>query len=97
MKRLIIAAAAFGLTAAVYAENMPAKSGSCEERAVSKTGKPLHGAAKTKFMQKCEGGGSANAAKPAADCAAKAVGSNGKPLAGAARASFMKQCEAGGK
>lgn len=66
-------------------------SGTCEARAVSKTGKPLTGAAKTSFMKKCQ----ADAMKAAKDtCEPKAVGSNGKPLAGAAKASFMKKCEA---
>ncbi len=32
----------------------PAPASSCEEKAVSKTGKPLAGAAKNAFMKKCE-------------------------------------------
>ena len=31
-------------------------AGSCEAKAVDKNGKPLHGAAKTTFMKKCEAG-----------------------------------------
>ncbi len=56
----------------------------CESKAVGKDGKPLSGAAKTSFLQKCK--------KDA--CAPKAVGSNGKKLSGAAYKSFMGKCEA---
>lgn len=31
-------------------------AGSCEAKAVDKNGKPLHGAAKTSFMKKCDAG-----------------------------------------
>ncbi len=65
----------------------------CEAKAVSKSGKPLAGAAKTAFIKKCEGG---SAAAPSS-CATKAVGKNGKPLAGAAKTAFMKKCEADAK
>ena len=80
---------------ALFAANMayaqaPA-AGNCEAKAVSKSGKPLAGAAKTAFMKKCEGG---SAAGGMSDCAAKAIDKNGKPLAGAAKSSFMKKCEA---
>ena len=51
---------------------------SCAAKAVSKDGKPLHGAARTSFMRKC--------------CEASAVGSNGQRLAGAANASHMTKC-----
>jgi uncharacterized protein (DUF2147 family) len=40
-------------TAATSAEASPAAS-DCVSKAVSKTGKPLAGAAKTSFMKKCE-------------------------------------------
>lgn len=56
----------------------------CESKAIGKDGKPLAGAAKTSFMQKCKRDA----------CASKAVGSDGKKLAGAAKASFMKKCQA---
>jgi hypothetical protein len=56
----------------------------CESKAIGKNGKPLAGAAKTSFMQKCKRDA----------CASKAVGSDGKKLAGAAKASFMKKCQA---
>lgn len=64
----------------------------CTAKAVSKTGKPLAGAAKTSFIKKCEAGGGGAAAP--SGCAAKAVSKAGKPLAGAAKTSFMKKCEA---
>ena len=51
---------------------------SCAAKAVSKEGKPLHGAARTSFMKKC--------------CEASAVGSNGQRLSGAAKASHMTKC-----
>jgi len=55
----------------------------CETQAVGKDGKPLSGAAKTAFVNKCK--------KDA--CEPKAVGSDGKPLSGAAKNSFMKKCQ----
>ena len=57
--------------------------GSCETRAVDKSGKALSGAAKTSFIQKCKRDA----------CSAKAVDKNGKALAGAAKKSFMEKCE----
>jgi hypothetical protein len=57
----------------------------CDSKAVGKDGKPLAGAAKTSFIQKCKRDA----------CDAKAVGSDGKKLSGAAKMSFMKKCEAG--
>jgi len=45
----------------------PAAASGCEAKAVSKDGKPLHGAAKASSIKKCEGAGKpAEAAKPAA-------------------------------
>lgn len=58
---------------------------SCESKAVGKDGKPLSGAAKTSFVNKCK--------KDA--CESKAVGKDGKPLAGAAKKSFITKCEKG--
>lgn len=57
----------------------------CDSRAIGKDGKPLVGAAKTSFIQKCKRD----------TCEPKAVGSNGKKLSGAAYKSFMDKCEAG--
>jgi hypothetical protein len=56
------------------------RAGSCATMAMGSNGKPLSGAAKTSFMNKCK--------KDA--CEPKAVDKNGKPLVGAAKASFMK-------
>ncbi|HYA27345.1 MAG TPA: hypothetical protein VEI95_00900 [Acidobacteriota bacterium] len=56
---------------------------SCESKAVGKDGKPLHGAAKTSFVNKCK--------KDA--CEAQAVSKEGKPLHGAAKNSFMAKCK----
>ena len=55
---------------------------SCASKAVSESGKPLHGAAKTSFMKKCKHD----------TCATRAVGKDGKPLHGAAKNSFMVKC-----
>jgi hypothetical protein len=57
----------------------------CESKAVSADGKPLAGAAKKSFVQKCK--------KDA--CEPKAVNTKGNPLKGAARNSFLKKCEKG--
>ncbi len=57
---------------------------SCESQAVSKSGKPLAGAAKAAFIKKCKRDA----------CEPKAI-SDGKPLTGAAKNSFMKKCQAG--
>lgn len=56
---------------------------SCESKAIGGDGKPLHGAAKTSFVNKCK--------KDA--CAAQAVSKDGKPLHGAAKNSFMAKCK----
>ena len=55
---------------------------SCESKAVSAEGKPLHGAAKTSFIKKCKQDA----------CESKAVSAEGKPLHGAAKNSFMAKC-----
>ena len=80
MKRIFLAVllSVFALGAAVAQET-------CVSKAVGKDGKPLAGAAKTSFVQKCKRDA----------CEAKAVGSDGRKLAGAAKTSFMKKCEAG--
>jgi len=55
---------------------------SCESKAVSAEGKPLHGVAKTSFIKKCKQDA----------CESKAVSAEGKPLRGAAKNSFMAKC-----
>ena len=76
MKRIILAAliASFPLSTAL--------AQSCESRAMSSDGKPLHGAAKTSFVKKCKRDA----------CESKAVSKDGKPLYGAAKKSFMAKC-----
>jgi hypothetical protein len=78
MKRIMLA----GLLLAFSIGSSMAQE-TCESKAVAKDGKPLAGAAKTSFMQKCKRDA----------CTAKAVGSDGKKLAGAAKRSFMKKCQ----
>src|SRR5215468_7206862 len=56
---------------------------SCESKAVSAEGKPLHGAAKNSFVRKCK----------QEACESKAVSAEGKPLRGAAKNSFMAKCK----
>ena len=57
----------------------------CVSKAVDKNGKPLAGAAKTSFLDKCK-----KDAKTA--CEAKALDKNGKPLAGAAKTANVNKC-----
>ena len=92
MKKIFSTAlfALFAMNVAYAQVPAAAPAADCEAQAVSKTGKPLAGAAKNAFMKKCQGG---SAAAPSA-CEGKAVGKNGKPLAGAAKKAFMKKCEA---
>jgi len=76
MKRLMLAA----LITVVAAGSAMAQT--CETKAVGKDGKPLAGAAKTSFVNKCKED----------TCTPKAVSKDGKPLAGAAKDAFMKKC-----
>jgi hypothetical protein len=55
---------------------------SCDSKAVSANGKPLHGVAKMNFVKKCKQDA----------CGSKAVSAEGKPLHGAAKNSFMTKC-----
>ena len=87
MKRIALAALALAaLTLAASIGLFPigtAMAQSCESKAVSAEGKPLHGAAKNSFVKKCK--------KDA--CEPKAVSAEGKPLHGAAKNSFMAKCK----
>jgi hypothetical protein len=78
MKSILLAAflTIFGV-GSVFAQQ------TCESKAVGSDGKPLAGAAKKSFLQKCK--------KEA--CEPKAVDSSGKPLKGAAKKSFLTKCE----
>jgi hypothetical protein len=74
----LVTVASLGVSAA-YAD------GTCASKAMDKNGKPLAGAAKTSFMDKCK--------KDAqTDCEAKAMDKNGKPLAGAAKTANVNKC-----
>lgn len=81
MKRIFLA-----LVLSVFAVGSTMAQQDCESKAVGRDGKPLAGAAKASFMQKCKRDA----------CEAKAIGSDGRKLSGAAKSSFMKKCEAGG-
>ena len=77
MKRMILAAVITSFAVGT------AMAQSCESKAVSAEGKPLHGAAKTSFLRKCKRDA----------CESKAVSAEGKPLHGAAKNSFMAKCK----
>ena len=71
----------------------------CAEKALSKDGKPLAGAAKNAYIKKCEkdgagapGGGMHADSAEHKVCADKALSKDGKPLAGAAKSAYMKKC-----
>jgi hypothetical protein len=82
--RPVLALAAFAVAASVaFFPIGTAMAQSCESKAVSAEGKPLHGAAKNNFVKKCK--------KDA--CESKAVSTEGKPLHGAAKNSFMAKCK----
>jgi len=87
MKRITRAAsavAALALAASIaFFPVGAAMAQSCESKAVSAEGKPLHGAAKNSFVKKCK--------KDA--CEPKALSAEGKPLHGAAKNSFMAKCK----
>jgi hypothetical protein len=78
MRTLLLA-----LVLATFSFGPALAQGSCETRAVDKSGKALSGAAKTSFIQKCKRDA----------CSTKAVDKNGKALAGAAKKSFLEKCE----
>jgi hypothetical protein len=78
MKRILLAALISSFAIGTAAAQ------SCASRAVGAHGKPLHGAAKTSFINKCKQD----------SCASRAVGKDGKPLHGAAKNSFMAKCKA---
>ena len=76
MKRIILTALITCLAVGT------ASAQSCDSKAVSASGKPLHGAAKMSFVRKCKRDA----------CGSKAVSADGKPLHGAAKNSFMAKC-----
>ena len=78
MKSSILAAA---LALIMACGSAMAQDPACSSKAVGKDGRPLAGAAKTSFMNKC--------------CEDSAVSKDGKPLSGAAKTSFVKKCTSG--
>ena len=80
MKRILLVA-----LISSFAVGSAAAQTACESKAMGKDGKPLHGAAKTSFVNKCKRDA----------CQGQAVGKDGKALHGAAKSSFMKKCERG--
>ena len=78
MKRIL-----FAMTIMLLALGSAMAQETCESRAVSKSGKPLAGAARMSFIHKCKRD----------TCEAKAIGSSGRKLSGAAKRSFMRKCE----
>lgn len=98
MRKLIAGLIVAGFTTTAWAENVD-----CAARALSKDGKPLHGAAKEAFMKKClrenspaaapESGKKATAQQDKMKaCNAQAKEKN---LKGDARKNFMKECLSG--
>ena len=78
MKRIILAVLVLS-----FAAGSAMAQATCDSKAISKDGKPLAGAAKTSFVNKCK--------KDA--CESKAVSKDGKPLYGAAKSSFIRKCK----
>jgi hypothetical protein len=82
--RPVLALAALAVAASIAFFSVgTAMTQSCESKAVSAEGKPLHGAAKNSFVKKCK----------TDVCEPKAVSAEGKPLHGAAKNSFMAKCK----
>ena len=71
----------FAIVMSTFLASSASAQSACETQAVGKDGKPLSGAAKTAFVNKCR--------KDA--CEPKAVGSDGRPLAGAAKGQFYEE------
>ncbi|MES2236394.1 MAG: PsiF family protein [Pseudomonadota bacterium] len=96
-RSLIILASLFAANVALAqspaAAPATASASNCESSAVSKTGKPLHGAAKAAYMKKCAGE-AAPAAKGKATQQNKMVSCNkeAKGKTGDERKAFMKDC-----
>lgn len=79
--------------APVAAAPVAAAGGGCEAQAVSKDGKPLHGAAKSAFMKKCNKDNPAPVAgKSAQQDKMKTCNADAKGKKGDERKAFMKDC-----
>lgn len=93
MKKLLVTAVLVFVSQFAFAQ-AAAPAGDCAAKAVSKSGKPLTGAAKDASIKKCKAdAGGAPAAVGASGCAEKAISKSGKPLTGAAKDAFIKKCE----
>ena len=92
MRKLLMGLMIAGLATGAWAENVD-----CEARALSKDGKPLHGAAKDAFMKKCLRENPPAVAKGTQQDKMKACNAQAKDkeLKGDARKSFMKECLSG--
>lgn len=94
-KRMLIILGTLFAAHGAWAETAPAAAGNCETQAVSKAGKPLHGAAKAAFIKKCETDN-----PPAAAASGKTTQQNkmvtcnkeAKGKKGPERKVFMKEC-----
>jgi hypothetical protein len=94
--RILIILAALFTTHGAWAETASVAASNCAAKAVSKTGKPLYGAAKAASIKKCEG------ASKTAVVAAQDKGSQQNKMAscnkeatgkkGAERKAFMAEC-----
>ena len=80
MKFLLVA-----LVASFAALSTAGAADTCATKAIDKNGKPLAGAAKTSFLDKCKKDAQTS-------CEAAAIDKNGKPLAGAAKTSNVNKC-----
>ena len=97
-KLIAAVASSLLLTSATMAQSAPSSTGAqvnlCAANAVGQDDKPLTGAARESFMNKCEAEN--RYPRPAdptpAACEAKAISKDGKPLTGAAKDAFVKKC-----
>lgn len=90
----IILASLFAANVALAQAPAATPASNCESSAVSKAGKPLHGAAKAAYMKKCTGGAAPVAAKGKTTQQNKMVSCNkeAKGKTGDERKAFMKDC-----
>jgi len=91
--RLLIILASLLATNVTLAQT-PAAASNCESSAVSKTGKPLHGAAKAAYMKKCasEAAPVATNGKTAQQNKMVQCNKEAKGKKGDERKTFMKEC-----
>ena len=95
VRTLIIILVALFTTHGAWAETASAAASNCEAKAVSKTGKPLYGAAKASSIKKCEGASKAAVAAPDKSAQQSKMASCNKDATGkkgAERKTFMAEC-----